>query len=63
MKLITSRLYPRSLDDAIALLQNGHIKAGPMITHRVDLNDFPDLISRISSGEEKAIKIIVNVEE
>ena len=63
MKIKTSRLYPRSLKDAIALLKDGKINTGPMISHRVSLEDFPGLISRVISGEEKAVKIIVNVEE
>ncbi|MFC1694455.1 zinc-binding dehydrogenase, partial [Candidatus Latescibacterota bacterium] len=63
MKLITSRLYPRSFKKAVELMERGMIKVEPMITHRVQLNDFSNLLSRINSGQEKAIKIIVKVKE
>lgn len=62
MKIITSRLYSRSFKEAIRLLNEGKINGKPMITHRVSLEDFPALISRIASGQEKSIKVIVNVE-
>lgn len=61
MKLITSRLYPRSFKKAIELMKEGMIKVEPMITHRVELEDFPNLLSRIISGQERAIKIIIKV--
>ncbi len=63
MRLITSRLYQRSFQKAIELLSEGRIHVKPMITHRVSLSEFPALVTRIAQGQEKAIKIIVNVGE
>jgi threonine dehydrogenase-like Zn-dependent dehydrogenase len=63
MRLITCRLYQRSFKKAIELLSEGRIHVNPMITHRVNLEDFPGLVSKIAQGKEKAIKIIVNVED
>ncbi len=63
MTLVTSRLYPRPLDRAIALIAEGKLHFEPMITHRTTLEGLPELIEKAANREIDSIKIMIKVGE
>jgi len=59
----TDRLYPKSMEKAIAILAEGKIDFEPMITHRCSLEEFPEVARKVMAKQLDSIKIIVNVGE
>lgn len=58
--LITSRLYPRSFDKAISLLQNRQIDVEPIITDRVSLDQAEKAITDLMERRSKTIKLLIH---
>ncbi len=59
--LITCRLYDADFQTAIALVAEGRVRVKDLITHRVRLEDAPQLIERILAGKEQAIKVMMEL--
>jgi L-iditol 2-dehydrogenase len=59
LTLATSRLYDADFSTALRLVSEGRIRTHPLITHRVALEDAPELIGRILDGSEAAIKVMI----
>jgi threonine dehydrogenase-like Zn-dependent dehydrogenase len=60
LSLHTSRLYPRSFDAGIALLQSGRLDLGPVITTRVSLAGAPAAIRDLCERKGEMVKILID---
>jgi 2-desacetyl-2-hydroxyethyl bacteriochlorophyllide A dehydrogenase len=58
--LATSRLYDSNFDVAIGLVAGRKLKLTEIITHRVTLDEAPELLLRLIDGKEKAIKVMIS---
>lgn len=59
--LLTSRLYDASFEEAIQLVASGAVQTTPLITHRVQLEQAPELIQRILDGQERPVKVMISI--
>ncbi len=58
--LATSRLYDSNFDVAMRLVADRKLRLTDLITHRVTLDEAPDLLLRLIDGKEKAIKVMIS---
>jgi L-gulonate 5-dehydrogenase len=61
LRIAFTRLYPADFDEAIALLHEGKVDWGAVVTERVGLEGLPEAVAGIMSDPSSGIKILVKV--
>jgi threonine dehydrogenase-like Zn-dependent dehydrogenase len=50
----------RNLEECLILLDNGGLKAEPLITHRTPLDDAPDACEDLIQRPNEALGVVIN---
>ena len=59
IEIVGDRANPNTADAALALLVNGRVDLGPLLTHRFPLADFAIALDTFESRKDGAVKVAI----